>query len=160
MPNAEEQSSPKKKGGAIAWALILIFFILFFFIALAGPKFASYSMKSRVSDVVATTEGIRAALASFAADSPGNAFPVTDSIRNYATLQAMVNANGGTLKATESAMGIRFERYEAQDTDGDGLPDSYELTLFAVHKTHQQKLSVTPAGVERIGNIEPVSQRR
>ena len=40
--------------------------------AIAVPNFLNYRNKSRVAAVVGTGEGVRAAFASFAADSTGN----------------------------------------------------------------------------------------
>lgn len=108
---------------------------------------------------VSTGDGIRAALASFAADSPGNLYPAADSIRDDATLRTIVNSNGGTLQATTADMGMRFGSYETRDTDNDGIPDSYVLTLFVLHEKHQAKLTLTPEGIEK-GAIEHVSDRR
>ena len=107
---------------------------------------------------VGTSESLRAALASFAADSSDNTFPAADHIRDYATLRAIVNQNGGTLKATEAEMGITFVSYGTHDTDADGVADSYVLTLVVVHENHRQQLVVAPEGITR-GDLETVAHR-
>jgi len=63
----------------------------------------AYGCISAVAAAVSKVEGIRAALASYAADSPGNRYPPTSAIASYDDLRRIVNANGGTLPQKEPA---------------------------------------------------------
>ena len=73
--------------------------------------------------------------------------------------RTIINSNGGAPQATEADMGVRFGSYETRDTDNDGIPDSYVLTLFVLHEKHPVKLTATPEGIER-GTVEEVSGGR
>lgn len=73
-------------------------------------------------------ESMRAALASYAADSPDLLFPAKQGINSYTTCRAVVNANGGLLPATEATAHMEFVSYDVQDTDGEGTPDTYAIT--------------------------------
>jgi hypothetical protein len=114
------------------------------------PNFITYRNKSRVAAGVGTGEGIRAALASFAADSQGNLFPA--AMADYAAMFSVVNKNGGTLKATAGEMGLTFISYSTLDTDTDGTPDSYalQLSVTGVPNTYTGYfLRITPEGITR-----------
>jgi type II secretory pathway pseudopilin PulG len=118
--------------------------------AIAVPNFINYRNKSRVAAGVATAESIRAALASFAADSQDNLFPTSASVASYATMSALVNRNGGTLKATPEAMGLNWVSYSLIDTDADTVPDTYalQLSVLGVPNTIEgYYLRVTPEGI-------------
>ena len=120
--------------------------------AIAVPNFINYRNKSRVAAGVGTGEGIRAALASFAADSGDNLFPTSASIVSYATLSSLVNRNGGTLKATAAAMGVSFISYTLIDLDADGTADSYALQLSITGvptTTSGYFVRITPDGITR-----------
>src|SRR3989441_8929705 len=80
--------------------LMIVVAIIGVLAAIAVPNFITYRNKSRVAATVGTGESVRAALASFAADSTDNLFPATAGITDYASLRTQANTNGATLPAT------------------------------------------------------------
>jgi prepilin-type N-terminal cleavage/methylation domain-containing protein len=134
--------------------LMIVVAIIGILAAIAVPNFINYRNKSRVAAGVATGESIRAAFASFAADSADNLFPAQASIAagNYDNLLTLVNRNGGTLKATSAAMGISVITYSTLDLDGDGTMDSYALqvSITGLPSTFQGNfIRLTPEGITR-----------
>ena len=95
---------------------------------------------------------IRAMMADVAADSVGHAFPTAEPICDYAILRALVNHYGGTLPESEAPGWVRFVSYETQDTEHDGVPDSYLLILEVINADGKsvEQLRVTPEGMERV----------
>lgn len=114
---------------------------------IALPNFVLYRDRGRVARAVSTSESIRSALASYAADAPGNAYPGT--ISTYAQLRSISNANGSTLPS-EPVFSILS--YSPVDKSGDGLTDDYSMRL-TVHLVSTPRLGgqilVTPRGVLR-----------
>ncbi|MGE3540961.1 MAG: prepilin-type N-terminal cleavage/methylation domain-containing protein [Candidatus Tectimicrobiota bacterium] len=134
--------------------LMIVVAIIGILAAIAVPNFINYRNKSRVAAGVATGESIRAAFASFAADSQDNLFP-TAAIGTYAALTPIVNRNGGTLKATAALMGIDVLGYITVDTDGDATADSYQLSMQVIGVPtgiEGSKILLTPEGITRCSN--------
>ena len=132
--------------------LMIVVAIIGILAAIAVPNFITYRNKSRVAAGVGTSEGIRAAMAGFAADSVGNQFAADTVVTDWATLYAMANANGGTLKSTEVAQGLTLRNYETFDTDADGVDDTYTMsfTVNGVPASYIGSLIlVSPSGIER-----------
>jgi prepilin-type N-terminal cleavage/methylation domain-containing protein len=125
--------------------LVVVVGIIGILAGVAIPQFLAYRNKSRVAAAVNTAESIRSALASYAVDSHGNRYPLTDDMRDWTALRAIVNAHGGTLKATPAAMGIETIAY----TSDDGMTYVLQLTVNVPENIRGRTLSVTPAGITR-----------
>jgi prepilin-type N-terminal cleavage/methylation domain-containing protein len=136
----------KREQGFTLIELMIVVAIMGGLAAIAVPTFMTYRIKSRVAASVGTGESIRAALASFAADSPGNLFPATAVITDYTSLRTTTNNHGATLPATGSFTLNHYTRY---DTDGDGIDDSYSMRLVVTGVASTivgSHLLVTPEG--------------
>ena len=121
---------------------------LLFMALLVVPNAMFARERSRPWYIVSRGEEIRVAFARYAADSVGNAYPKAEHLRDYATLRALVNQNGGTLPESEAKAGVQLVSYETRDLEHDGLPDDYVMILIYLKASWQVR--VTPQGVEKM----------
>jgi type II secretory pathway pseudopilin PulG len=121
--------------------------------AIAVPNFIAYRNKSRIAASVGSVESIRAAIASYAADSAGNSFPT--AFANYAALVPVVNANGATLTSNANVQGFILRGYTGTDSDGDGVVEDYSMS-FTVNGINVgspgQIICVSPGGIAKSPN--------
>jgi hypothetical protein len=104
---------------------------------------------------VGSVESIRAAIASYAADSNGNTFPADGDIGNYAALQPLVNANGATLTLDPNVQGFNLRGYDGIDGDGDGVVEDYTMSFTVNGITvgaPGQIICVSPGGINKSPN--------
>ncbi len=127
--------------------LMIVVAIIGILAAIAVPNFLSYRNKARVASTVGSGEGVRSAIASFAADSLGNAYPAT--FADYTAMVAVINVNGGSLPNSPP---FQLIFHGTADNDGDGLADDYSMR-FSVNgvdtPTNGGIVLVTPGGLFR-----------
>lgn len=130
--------------------LMIVIAILRILVATAVPNFLVYRNKSRIAMVVHTSEAIRAALASYAVDSPEHRYPPTGSITTYATLRDLVNQHGGSLPQAGEFFDVQdYQRFDATEL---GEEDSYAMRLVVkgIPNTYRGfELLVTPTGIKQ-----------
>ena len=106
--------------------------------------------KCRICPHLGSIESVRAALASYAADSSGNTFPA--AIDDWDALVALANENGARLKQTEKKQGFSLRRYTAMDSDHDGVFEDYTAS-FSIPRIHASNpgslIFVSPGGIEK-----------
>ena len=107
--------------------LMIVVAMVGILVAVAVPYFSVYRDKGHVTYGVTMANVIQSALANYAVDSSGNAYPT--AIPDYNTLVGIVNAHGGEFEPTEQEMGITFLHYTPEDTNSDGEDDSYTMSF-------------------------------
>ena len=115
--------------------------------AMAVPTFVTYRDRSRVTQVVGSSEAIRAALASYATSDPQNGYPATGAITDFDSLRLVVNANGGMMPPSAN---FSVAHYDFYDSDGDGIADTYALRLIVNGVSNAMagaQLLLTPEGI-------------
>ena len=136
-----------KTAGFTLIELMIVIAIMATLAAMAVPTFIIYRDRSRVTQVVGSSEVIRSALASYTASSPGNAYPLTGAITDFNSLRLVVNKNGGMLP---SAAIFTVNSYDFYDSDGDGLADTYSMRLSVIgvpSSVTGSQILLTPEGI-------------
>ena len=139
-------------GNEDGWTIIelmIVTAVLGILAAIAVPNFFAQRNKARVAATVSSCEGIRTALAAFAADSIANHSPGQASITNYHELTTFVNPNGGTLPDLPS---FHLIQYTTADRDGDNFADDYSIRFSVAgvdSPIRGAQVIVTPEGIYR-----------
>jgi prepilin-type N-terminal cleavage/methylation domain-containing protein len=136
-----------KTAGFTLIELMIVVAIIATLAAMAVPTFIVYRDRSRVAQVVGSSEVIRAALTSYAASSPGNAYPLTGAITDFSSLRLVVNMHGGMLP---SAAIFMLSNYAYYDSDGDGIADTYSMRLIVNGVSPSllgSRILLTPEGI-------------
>ena len=136
-----------KTAGTTLIELMVVIAIIASLAAMAVPTLVTYRDKSRVTQVIGSSEAIRAALASYAASNSQNGYPLTGAITDFNSLRLVVNAHGGMLPLSVI---FSVDHYDFYDSDSDGLADTYSMRLVVngvANATAGAQLLLTPQGI-------------
>jgi len=136
-----------KTAGSTIVELSVVIAIIASLAAMAVPTFVAYRDKARITQVVGSSEAIRAALASYAASNSQNVYPLTGTITDFNSLRLVVNAHGGMLPLSTI---FSVDHYDLYDSDGDGIAETYSMRLMVngvSSATAGAQLLLTPEGI-------------
>ena len=136
-----------KTAGFTLIELMVIVAVIASLATMAVPTFVTYRDRSRVTQVIGSSEAIRAALASHAAGTSMNDYPSTGAITDFNSLRLVVNASGGMLPL--SAI-FSVNHYAFYDSDGDTIADTYSMRLIVrgvPNATAGAQILLTPQGI-------------
>jgi type IV pilus assembly protein PilA len=141
----------RNKRGFTLIELMIVVAIIGILAAIAVPNFISYRNKARIAAAVGSSGSIRDVMASYAADSDGNLFPLNADITNWSDLVGLTTQNGGSLKDTEAEQGMALGSY---DDLGNGTihGEDYVFILYALDVKPEMigsQIEVRPSGIEK-----------
>jgi len=143
----EHRTAVAKTAGFTLIELLIAVFIIGVLVTVIVPLFSTYRARSRVTQVVASSEAIRTALTSYAADSQWNTYPPTAAITDFSSLRLVVNTYGGSLP--ENAI-FAVNHYALYDSSSDTQAHAYSMRLVVdgvSDSTPGAQLLLTPQGV-------------
>jgi type II secretory pathway pseudopilin PulG len=136
-----------KTTGSTLIELTVVVAIIATLAALAVPTFVTYRDRSRVTQVIGSSEAIRAALASYAASHSQHVYPATGEITDFDSLRLVVNAHGGMMPPNTI---FSVAHYNSYDSNGDSIADTYSMRLIVngvSNATSGAQLLLTPQGI-------------